>query len=164
MASSRVPSVREMIFTSHSGPLKKTRHADWRYQQTFLTPLPQLEAYVAAIGEAHGGFLAARLTVEQIVFDADNLARFTAASRTGEVVEGCSIDTKGQDETLGCLKAAFGDWIDFLFVPNPARFAIYADHDEFTTFLSDSKADVDCVRDLLKAKGFRHMEGYQRPS
>lgn len=60
------------------------------------------------------------------------------------------------------LEAALGDPIDFLFVPVPQSFAIYADHDEFTTFYFSGKETESLVTERLCATGFEWMKGYTR--
>ncbi len=45
-----------------------------------------------------------------------------------------TLRAKGQQNVAELLEAMLGDWIDFVFVPTTESFAIYADHDEYTTF------------------------------
>jgi hypothetical protein len=42
-------------------------------------------------------------------------------------------------EIAPLLEAALGDWVDFLFVPVPKPFAIYADHDDYITLYANSR-------------------------
>jgi hypothetical protein len=45
-----------------------------------------------------------------------------------------SIFSTNPEEVPALLVSAFSDWSDFLFVPRPKPFVIYADHDEWVTF------------------------------
>jgi len=46
----------------------------------------------------------------------------------------------GRDELRGLLKAAFSDWVDFGLFLSPARFALAADHDEWTRIFAARKS------------------------
>jgi hypothetical protein len=60
------------------------------------------------------------------------------------------------------LEAALSDWIDFIFVPTPKPFVIYADHDEFTTFYANTKSNLNPVVEALSARGFKRVQDYER--
>ena len=69
-----------------------------------------------------------------------------------------SIEAQGAAEARELLAAVLSEWIDFLLVPKPARFMIYADHDEYVTFLARRKARLSGVVNALTAAGFRSVE------
>jgi hypothetical protein len=64
------------------------------------------------------------------------------------------IEAQGATETGELLRAALSEWIDFLFVPTPRPFVIYADHDEYTTFLAQRKGKLSGVVTALSAAHF----------
>lgn len=65
-------------------------------------------------------------------------------------------------EVRQLLVAAFRDWVDFLFIPTPRPFVVYAEHDEFTTFFAASKSNLNRVTARLAQGGFDVIEGYRR--
>jgi hypothetical protein len=75
---------------------------------------------------------------------------------------GWSVTVTSQHEIKALLEAALGDWVDFLFVPTPEPFVIYADHDEYTTFYADTKSNLDRIVEALSAEGFDMALGYER--
>ena len=50
------------------------------------------------------------------------------------------------------------EWIDFLFVPTPKPFVIYADHDDYITFLAHKKGQLSRVVEALTAAKFRAQD------
>ncbi|HWY57306.1 MAG TPA: hypothetical protein VNZ03_22770 [Terriglobales bacterium] len=62
------------------------------------------------------------------------------------------------------LQAALGDWVDFVFVPSPEVFVIYADHDEYTTFYSQDGATLKNVASGLEESGLEAVLDYTRGS
>ena len=60
------------------------------------------------------------------------------------------------------LQAALLDWIDFLFVSSPEVVAIYADHDEYTTFYGREDAIVKELATALKGSGFEPVVDFTR--
>ena len=68
----------------------------------------------------------------------------------------------GPQEIEDLLHAALSDWLDFLFVPAPRPFVIYADHDEYTTFYANTRSNLNRVAEPLLARGFEEVSGYQR--
>ena len=75
---------------------------------------------------------------------------------------GVSIIAVGLEESEALLEAALGDWVDFIFVPEPRSFAIYADHDEFTTFFAQNRSNLNRVVQALSGEGFKLESEYQR--
>ena len=71
-----------------------------------------------------------------------------------------TADNTGEVEQL--LEAAFSDWVDFLFIPTPKPFVIYADHDEYTTFYANTKCNLNPMVEPFARKGFNIIEGYRR--
>ena len=73
-----------------------------------------------------------------------------------------SVTAAGQLEVEELLYAAFGDSIDFLFVPSPKPFVIYTDHDEYTTFYANTRSNLSRIVKPLSAEGFEEVTEYRR--
>jgi hypothetical protein len=142
--------------------LKQLRKASWKFQQTFQTPLKKLEPFVASIVSTVAPQTAC-VTVEQVVFEPkhmiDLLTRYSLPPRYGK---GVSVTATGQREIKELLQAAFADWVDFLFVPSPKPFVMYADHDEYTTFYANTRSNLNRITKALSSQGFEEIAGYQR--
>ena len=82
------------------------------------------------------------MAIEQAVFEPkhwiDLLTRYSLPPR---YAKGVSVTATGQQELEELLHTAFTDWFDFLFVPTPKPFVIYADHDEYTTFCANTRSN-----------------------
>ena len=55
-------------------------------------------------------------------------------------------------------EAVLSEWIDFLLVPMPESFVIYADHDEYTTFFARREEQLSGVVEALTAARFREVD------
>jgi hypothetical protein len=103
------------------------------------------------------------LTIEQVVFDPEHLvALLTSNAIPPRYERGVSLTATGQGEIEALLCAVLGGWIDFIFVPEPKSFAIYADHEEYTTFYSNNRSNLNRVTQALLSGGFREVPGYER--
>src|SRR5580698_3423661 len=151
----------EMNLVENPAALKKFRRTAWKFQQTFETPLKDLKRFVSTIGQAAGPWRSASLTIELAVFDPTHLIDLlNANSIPPRYQRGASIVTAGQKEIEALLEAALGDWVDFTFVPEPSSFAIYADHDEFTTFFAQNRSNLNRVVHALSGQGFKLEKEY----
>jgi hypothetical protein len=154
-----------MTLSEETGALKKFRRTAWNFQQTFLTPLQRLPSYVTAIVSANDKMKSGCLTIEQVVFEPTHLINLLAIyslpprSRYGC---GLSITATGQQELEMLLLAVFSDSVDFIFVPEPKSFGIYADHDEFTTFFAHTRSNLNRVVKPLAEGGFKMIPDYER--
>lgn len=145
------------------GALKRFRKTPWRFQQTFATPLTDLDRFVASILSGVEGIDAAVVTIDGYVFEPKGLALLASqAAPAPDLGRDVSLSTDTRDEVFALLKASFGDWVDFLFIPQPRPFVIYADHDEYATFYAASKSNLNRVVGKLLEAGFRRMEGWHR--
>ena len=144
------------------GSLKRLRRTPWRFQQTFSTPLRNLEPFVATIISAREELQGGTVTVDSVVFTPENLnTLLTSRSLSGSLQRDSSIEAAGHQEVGELLQAALGDWVDFWFVPTPKPFVIYADHDEYTTFFTNSKSNLNGVVEPLRKRGFETVD-YKR--
>jgi hypothetical protein len=141
------------VSDTHSA-LKQIRKTPWKFQQTFKTPLKNLQPFVAAILSTASAERAC-ITIEQAVFEPkhwiDLLNRHSLPPRYGK---GVSVTAVGRQEIEELLYTAFSDWFDFLFVPTPKPFVIYADHDEYATFYANTRSNLNRVVGALSAQGF----------
>jgi hypothetical protein len=143
--------------------LKKFRRTAWKCQQTFLTPMNDSPSFVAAIVSANGQMKSGCVTIEQAVFEPTNLLSLLAShSMPPRYARGISLTAAGQQEIETLLHAMFSDWIDFIFVPETRAFAIYADHDEFTTFFAHTRSNLNQVVTPLVDKRFKMVPDYDR--
>jgi hypothetical protein len=133
------------------------------FQQTFVTPLKSLPSFVAAIVAANQEMKLGCVTIEKVVFEPTSLnellARYSMPERVGF---GTAITGTGQQEVEVLLEAVFSEWIDFIFVPGPESFVIYADHDEYTTFFTRARGDLDRLTEALHVQGTKIVSDYQR--
>lgn len=86
----------------------------------------------------------------------------TAQSLPVEYGHDWSIEVEGKQQVKELSIAALSDWVDFVFIPKPKPFVIYADHDEFTTFYANTKSNLNLVAQPLLANGFKQVSDYQR--
>ncbi len=73
-----------------------------------------------------------------------------------------SIVAEASAEVQTLLASALGDWVDFLFIPTPKPFVLYADHDEYATFFASRKSNLNRVTAALTKGGFTTVENYTR--
>jgi hypothetical protein len=152
-----------MTISQAPDALKKFRRTPWRFQQTFQTPLKSLHPFVTTIVSAKEPLQGGCVTLEQIVFEPKNLmALLSRHSLPTECGHESALTANGPREVEELLEAALGDWVDFIFVPTPKPFVIYADHDEYTTFYANSKSNLNGVVEALSANGFKLVADYER--
>jgi hypothetical protein len=150
--------------TDHAIAIERFRANPWASQRTFETPLKDLHRFVET-------FLSpltiesAVLRTDQIVFEPQDL--LALAEKYSIHVENqweFALRADGKSFVAELLEAVLGDWADFVFVPSPEIFAIYADHDEFITFYAQDKSQLTAVISPLLAEGFKSIPDYVRPS
>ena len=135
----------------------------WEFQQTFETPLKNLQSFVSTILLSDEPLRGGNLTIDRVVFEPRDLnamlARYSIPPRCER---GLRLTAVGPHETEELLRVVLSEWIDFLFVPDPRFFAIYADHDEYTTFYADNRASLERIVKALSNGGFKAKPEYQR--
>jgi hypothetical protein len=152
-----------MTLSEDPGSLKRFRRTPWRFQQTFLTPLKNLQPFVAAIVSAHERIQAGCVTIDQVVFEPKHLnALLVKHALPTQPGKGWSLVGSGEPEVAELLEATLSDWLDFIFVPTPKPFVMYADHDECTTFCANRKSSLNPVVKALLKKGFEKIKNYER--
>jgi hypothetical protein len=152
-----------MILVESSSQTKRFRKSPWFFQKTFRTPLKKLPAFVADILVVPGAVGDGIVTIESTVFTPVNLGALLGLhSLAMPSTPDQGIKAANSAEVSDLLEAAFGDAIDFWFVPNPKTFAIYADHDEYVTFFANKKAALTAQFEALLSHGVIGIENYER--
>ncbi len=139
------------------GTLTRYRQTTWQFQQTFKTPLDDLERFVGVIMQALPSTEGAIAVFDQVVFDPQHeLLSLYAKYSLPEKWYGNDVIIEAQSaaEASELLRAVLDEWIDFLFIPTPKPFVIYADHDEYITFLAHRKEQLSSVVEPLAAAKF----------
>jgi hypothetical protein len=135
----------------------------WEFQQTFETPLKDLQSFVKTIVFAGWDMQTASLTIDRVVFEPKDLIQMlTSHSIPLTCKHGLFLMAVGQYEIEELLRIALSEWIDFLFIPEPHSFVIYADHDEYTTFYAHDRSQLDRMVRVLSAQGFKRVANYER--
>jgi hypothetical protein len=151
-----------MTLSDETGTLKRFRKTLPRFQQTFKTPLQNLDPFVSAILSASEA-RRATATIEHVVFEPKHLfALLESHSIPPQPLTWRTLTATVEGEVAPLLKAAFSDWVDFLFVPEPKSFTIYADHDEYTTVFAHSRSNLNRVTGPLTTEGFEAALQYAR--
>ena len=127
-----------------------------------MTPLRNLEPFVATIISAREQIQVGTITIDSIVFEPKNLnALLASQSLPPSLQRESSIEAAGCEEVGVLLRAALSDGIDFWFIPTPKPFVIYADHDQYTTFFANMKSNLNGVAEPLLKQGFKRVD-YER--
>lgn len=143
------------------GTLTRYRRSVWEFQQTFHTPLENLPRFVDVIMSALPRTRGAIAVFDQVVFEPRyELAPLYANYSLPQKWYGddLTIEAQSATEARELLQAVLSEWIDFLFVPTPKPFVIYADHDEYITFLGHRKGQLNGVVEALTAAKFSTAE------
>ncbi len=144
------------------GSLKQLRKTPWRFQRTFRTPLKKLDLFVTAIVSA-GAHETACVTIDEVVFEPKNwIDLLTRYSLPARYEKGMSVTANGHREIEELLHSAFADWVNFLFVPDPKPFVMYADHDEYATFYANNRSNLNRIVQALSSQGFDEIAEYTR--
>ena len=151
-----------MTLSEAPGAVKQFRKKAWRFQQTFQTPLKNLQAFVQTIVSGRG-FDGGCLTIDQVVFEPKHLIKLLSRYPiTPHCGRGTSVRAHGHEEVASLLEAALSDWLDFIFIPEPKPFVIFADHDEYTTFFANTRSNLNRITIDLSTQGFKAVKGYER--
>ncbi len=150
-----LPSVPRAIYQFRANP--------WPYQKTLVTPRKDLASFLSALLAAfpvdHGV-----ASTDQVVFEPDNFLELLKARELSiENYWTFCAEASNKKDVAVLLDAVLNDWIDFVFVPSPTSFAVYADHDEFLTIYVPTSSGLDQVVARLELVGFVFQD-YVRPS
>ena len=143
--------------------VKKFSRTPWKFQHSFQRPAAHLPEFVAKIVSAVPDLRDGILTVDKVVFEpTDLLELLKAHSLPPKYGHDLSVVADNAEEVAAVLGVAFRELIDFVFVPDPKPFVIYADHDDFITFLAHSRSNLNSVVKILEAARFKSVTNYTR--
>ena len=160
-------SFKPMTLYHTPGMIKRFWRTPWKFQQTFHTPLKNLAPFVAAIVSAIEPLRGGTVTIASVVYDDPVELRYLSPLLAEHGTSSplfhpdWSIEAANGEEIQTLLLAAFSDFINFIFIPNPSRFSIYADHEEYATFFAHAKSNLNSVVSPLTGQGFTPVD-YQR--
>ena len=111
-----------------------------------MSPIPATEASV---------------TIDQIIFEPKSLLELlmTRGIHTEDLMD-ANIRATGHADVLALLESRLSDWVDFLFVPSPNRFVLYADHDEWTTIFATNEVDLASMSAAMCSGSFEMITNY----
>ena len=140
----------------------RLREAPFPFQTTFVTPRTDLPRFV-------GSFLAqfevneGAVWFEQIVFEPKELIWYLRGRGficdEGQLSRAV-LQAESVFEVAELLECVFGQWTDFVFFPSSDLFAIYSDHDEYTTIFAASAESLSSLRLDMEQKGFKMVVGW----
>ena len=152
-----------MIASHIPGTIKQFGRTIWRFQQTFGTPLKDLDRFVSTILSADPMIEEACVTIDQVVFEPKHLITLLSSnSLPTNYGHDWSFNVTGKQQVHELLKTILADPVDFFFIPTPKPFVIYADHDEYITFYANTKSNLNRAVNPLSDKGFKLIKDFQR--
>jgi hypothetical protein len=153
-----------MKLHSTPGTSKRLRStASTFFQRTFRTPLSRLPAFVAILLAGDPPLSGGSVTIQQVVFTPEHLLDLLSSHNLPvEYGSGWTITAAGLQESEALLTATLADWVDFYFVPEPKRYLLYADHDEYTTLFAARRGTLSRLGTALTAEGFGEVADYVR--
>jgi len=129
------PSVPDSIRHFRTNP--------WPHQRTLVTPRKNMASFLSALLAVFSVDRGAAST-DQVVFEPDSFLELLKDRDLAiENYWAFSAEASNSEDVAVLLNAMLSDWIDFLFVPSPTSFAIYADHDEFLTLYVPTSSALD---------------------
>jgi hypothetical protein len=141
--------------------LKQFRRTAWEFQMTFETSKKELAPFVNSVASALPRLQRAFVVIEGAVFE----PRY----RLAELYErhhfpphayggGTAMEAENPTEARELLHAILSEWIDFLFIPTPKPFVIFADHDQYATFAAHRKSGLTAVAQAMSAAKIRQVD------
>ena len=141
------------------------REAPFPFQQTYVTFERDLHRFVHALLESFE-FNDATIGIETFVFTPHELiaclSSFGILTEEGEegALNGAVIHAANPSEATTLLECVMGEWIDFAFLPSPNTFAIYADHDNYTTVFTATPELLASVRSAMDKQKFEAVDDW----
>jgi hypothetical protein len=135
----------------------RSRRREWKRQFTCVTPLKDLPWFAKELANSAGDFRAALLLVDIILGTEtiESWRRRMGEERPVGEAPGHLIEAN-PDELIGALAAALQDTVDVSVLFEPARLAIFADHDGYTTLFSSSPLGE--LKERLTERGVRLVD------
>jgi hypothetical protein len=146
-----------MKISSQSSAGWRLREAPFPFQTTYVTPLKELPDFVSTI-LARFTVADGAVWIEQIVFEPRELIWYLRGrgfvSDEGKLNRAI-LHAESRAEVAELLECVLGQWTDFAFIPSPKEFAIYADHDEYTTIFVSTAEVLNRLNTEMENKGFK---------
>jgi hypothetical protein len=150
-----LPSIPEAIHHFRANP--------WPHQKTLETPRKNMASFLSALLAVFPVDRGVAST-DQVVFEPDSSLQLLKARKVAiENYWTFCAEASSTEDVPVLLDAMLNDWIDFVFVPSPESFSIYADHDEFLTLYVPTSSGLDQLVTRLELVGFSFND-YVRPS
>lgn len=144
------------------GEIQRFCAKPWPFQQTFRSPLKDLNRFVSTF-LAPFSFAEGVLSTDEVVFEPENLLRLLFSnSLSVENQYQLTIRAAGQHAIADLLEATLADRIDFVFVSSPEALAIYANHHELTTFYAPDDVTLKNVISALTKSDFKAVLDYTK--
>lgn len=120
------------------------KNRTWRFAVTVRTPVQRIDWYVDTLLVPVESMSEAVIRVTQTVFEPDAVNAFRKRHGVDDELGATpALAVSGMNELRGLLKSAFSDSLDFGLFMVPARFALAADHDEWTRIFAVQKAELE---------------------
>jgi hypothetical protein len=150
------------VLTEITEPILRFQANPWPFQRTFHTPLQDLQHFVSTIIAPYS-LDKGVIRTDEVVFEPREVMKLLDkhSIQIGNSYK-FTIQAEGPSDIAELLGSVLGDWIDFLFLPDPELFAIYADHDEFATFFFHTDTALEEFISRLKNAGFFLVQDYIR--
>ncbi len=151
------------LLSDRTEDIARFRAAPWPFQRTFMTPSNELHRFVSTV-LAPFSLEKGSLSTDEVVFDPQVLLELMA--KNSIKVENhwiLNLAVEGHQGIAELIESALSDPVDFVFVSTPELFAIYGDHDGYTTFYTPHEATLFNLISELESAGFESVE-YTRGS
>ena len=150
-----LPSVPRAIYQFRANP--------WPYQKTLVTPRKDLASFLSACWPRSQLIMGSHRRIRSCSNLTISWNSLKARELSIENYWTFCAEASNKKDVAVLLDAVLNDWIDFVFVPSPTSFAVYADHDEFLTIYVPTSSGLDQVVARLELVGFVFQD-YVRPS
>jgi hypothetical protein len=151
------------LLTSIPETIHQFRANPWPHQRTLVTPRKNMASFLSTLLASYPVDRGIAST-DQVVFEPDSFLEILKARELAiENYWTFCVQASNTEDVAVLLDAMLNDWIDFVFVPSPESFAIYADHDEYLTLYAPTSSGLDQLVTRLELVGFS-FEDYIRPS
>jgi hypothetical protein len=128
---------------------------EYLHQVTCITPLTNLQWFAQAMGDHLLPFDIALLLIDEVVFDLPPalLTIYSPSPNEHWMDKPGLLFGDEKSNLLDMVKAVWSGWMDFRVIFAPAGQAVRADHDEYTTFFSNSLTTIQQLEKTLTTGG-----------
>ena len=152
-----------LTITKSPGAIKRFRRTPWRFQQTVEIPEgDEIARFVTSLIGVHIGIEQATVTVAEIIFHTARMDAVLGSLAAEQLTRESAVTAKGRAAIEQLLIAAFWDGNEFIVVPTPKPFVMYADHDGWVTFYANTKSNLNHIIGPLVSDGFKLVKDWAR--